>query len=176
MLEKEPTIPRNPRRRGSMEKIVLSVNGRRHSITIEPSESLNFVIRERLGLIGTKFGCETGGCGSCTVIVDGKAIYSCMMYAMQAVRREVTTIEGLQSGSNIDPIQESFMDKGGLQCGYCTPGFIMSAKALMEKTPDPSEDEIRDALVGNLCRCTGYTKIFESVRAAAASYGDRKTL
>lgn len=150
-----------------MESITLHVNGRRIPVSIEPSDSLNYVIREKLGLTGTKRGCETGGCGSCTVIVDGKATYSCMMYAMQAVGKEILTIEGLQRGTALDPIQESFMDKGGLQCGYCTSGFIMSAKVLLEKVSDPSENEIRDALVGNLCRCTGYTKIFESVKAAA---------
>ena len=152
-----------------MEEISLWVNGRRFSLLIEPGESINYVIRERLGLTGTKRGCETGGCGSCTIIVDGKAVYSCMMYAMQAVGKSILTIEGLQkSGNKLDPIQESFMDKGGLQCGYCTPGFIMASKALIDKIPDPTEEQIKDALVGNLCRCTGYTKIFESVKAASA--------
>jgi aerobic-type carbon monoxide dehydrogenase small subunit (CoxS/CutS family) len=143
-----------------------SLNSRRVSLSIDPAESLNYVIRERLGLIGTKRGCETGGCGSCTVIVDGKAVYSCMMYAMQVEGKEVKTIEGLQNGIQLDPIQESFMDHGGLQCGFCTTGFIMSSKALLDKNPHPTELDVRDALVGNLCRCTGYKKIFDSVLAA----------
>ena len=151
-----------------MENIWLSVNGQKYSLDLNPSESLNHVIRERLGLIGTKRGCETGGCGSCTVIVDGKAVYSCMMYAMQALGKEVITIEGLSENSGeLDIIQRSFMEAGGLQCGYCTPGFIMSAKALLDSNPDPDLPEIKDALVGNLCRCTGYTKIFDSIRLAA---------
>src|SRR5487761_823292 len=151
-----------------MENIRLSVNGQNYSVDLDPSESLNQVIRERLGLIGTKRGCETGGCGSCTVIVDGKAVYSCMMYAMQALGKEVTTIEGLRENSGeLDIIQKSFMEAGGLQCGYCTPGFIMSSKALLDSSPDPGLTEIKDALVGNLCRCTGYTKIFDSIRLAA---------
>ncbi len=151
-----------------MENIRLSVNGQKYLLDLDPSESLNHVIRERLGLIGTKRGCETGGCGSCTVIVDGKAVYSCMMYAMQALGKEVTTIEGLRENSGeLDIIQKSFMEAGGLQCGYCTPGFIMSSKALLDSNPDPGLTEIKDALVGNLCRCTGYTKIFDSIRLAA---------
>ena len=119
--------------------------------------------------MGTKRGCETGGCGSCTVLLDGKAVYSCMLYAVQAVGKQITTIEGLQNGPHLDKIQESFMDNGGLQCGYCTPGFIMSAKGLLDSVSDPSDEEIREALAGNLCRCTGYTKIFDSIRAAAKS-------
>ncbi len=150
-----------------LEEIILKVNGQRHRLGINPWESLNFVIRERLGLIGTKRGCETGGCGSCTVIVDAKAAYSCMMYAMQAVGRDITTIEGLRKESELDIVQKSFIEQGGLQCGYCTPGFIMSARALLDNNPEPTELEIRDALVGNLCRCTGYTKIFESIKAAS---------
>jgi aerobic-type carbon monoxide dehydrogenase small subunit (CoxS/CutS family) len=158
-----------------MESIVLSVNGQKHTINLDPSESLNHVIRERLGLIGTKRGCETGGCGSCTVIVDGNAIYSCMMYAMQALGKEVTTIEGLQGNSgDLDIVQKSFMEAGGLQCGYCTPGFIMSAKALLDSNPDPDLPEIKNALVGNLCRCTGYTKIFDSIKLAAREKGKKK--
>ncbi|HYB05084.1 MAG TPA: (2Fe-2S)-binding protein [Nitrososphaerales archaeon] len=143
------------------------LNGRKISVSLDPGELLNYVIRERLGLIGTKRGCETGGCGSCTVIVDGKAVYSCIMYAMQVSGKRVTTIEGLQNGTQLDPLQESFMDHGGLQCGFCTTGFIMSSKALLDKNRHPTELDVRDALVGNLCRCTGYKKIFDSVLAAA---------
>ena len=150
-----------------METLVLSLNGEKISLSLEPFESLNFVIRERLGLIGTKRGCETGGCGSCTVLLDGKAVYSCMTYALQCEGKKITTIEGLQKGSGLDPLQESFMDKGGLQCGFCTTGFIMASRALLDKIPHPTDAEIRDALVGNLCRCTGYKKIFDSVKAAS---------
>jgi carbon-monoxide dehydrogenase small subunit len=152
-----------------MENIVLSINGQKYKLNVDASESLNYVIRERLGLIGTKRGCETGGCGSCTVLVDGKAVYSCMMYVMQVTGKDVTTIEGLRgiSGGELDIVQKSFAEAGGLQCGYCTPGFIMSAKALLYSNPDPDLAEIKDALVGNLCRCTGYTKIFESIKFAA---------
>jgi aerobic-type carbon monoxide dehydrogenase small subunit (CoxS/CutS family) len=154
----------------STQTVSFFLNGRKTAISIEPGESLNFVIRERLGLIGTKRGCETGGCGSCTVIVDGRAVYSCMMYAMQVSGKRVTTIEGLQNGRQLDPLQESFMDHGGLQCGFCTTGFIMSSKALLDKNPHPTELDVRDALVGNLCRCTGYKKIFDSVLAAAQNH------
>jgi aerobic carbon-monoxide dehydrogenase small subunit len=156
-----------------LEEITLSINGQEYSLAIHVFESLNYVVRERLGLTGTKRGCETGGCGSCTVLVDGKAIYSCMMYALQAQGKKVLTIEGLQSGNELDPIQRSFMEHGGLQCGYCTTGFIMSAKALLDRNPNPTELQVRDALVGNLCRCTGYTKIFESILAASKSDRDR---
>ncbi|MFI5421606.1 MAG: (2Fe-2S)-binding protein [Nitrososphaerales archaeon] len=150
-----------------MEEVTFSINGQNTTLYIEPFESLNSVIRDRLGLIGTKRGCETGGCGSCTVMVDGKAVYSCMLYALQCRGKKVTTIEGLQKGSMLDQVQISFMDKGGLQCGFCTTGFIMSARALLDKIPNPSEAQIRDALAGNLCRCTGYKKIFDSVRDAS---------
>jgi aerobic-type carbon monoxide dehydrogenase small subunit (CoxS/CutS family) len=152
-----------------METLALSVNRQKYELNIDPSESLNWVIRERLGLLGTKRGCESGGCGSCTVIVDGQAVYSCMMYAKQAEGRHITTIEGLQNGSKLDPVQKAFMEAGGLQCGYCTSGFIMSAKALLDSNAHPTDLEIKDALVGNLCRCTGYTKIFDSIRLAAKS-------
>jgi len=158
-----------------LETITLSINGQNFKLSIDPFESLNYVVRERLGLLGTKRGCETGGCGSCTVIVEGRAIYSCMMYAMQCEGRKITTIEGLQNGPELDQIQISFMDKGGLQCGFCTTGFIMSSKALLEKNPSPSEAQIRDALVGNLCRCTGYKKIFESVKAASELMNKRQS-
>ena len=158
-----------------MENIVLNVNGQDYKLALEPGESLNHAIRERLGLIGTKRGCETGGCGSCTVMVDGMAVYSCMMYAMQAVGRKVTTVEGLQKfSSQLDVVQKAFMDAGGLQCGYCTSGFIMSAKALLGSNPEPSLAEVKDTLVGNLCRCTGYTKIFDALMLAAKYSGKKE--
>jgi carbon-monoxide dehydrogenase small subunit len=151
-----------------METIRLNINNQNVFVAIDQSESLNFVIRERLGLTGTKRGCETGGCGSCTVLLNGVAVYSCMLYAMQAEGKRVLTIEGLSGpGGAMDEIQKSFMEAGGLQCGFCTSGFIMSAKALLDANPNPSEQEIRDCLVGNLCRCTGYKKIFDSIRLAS---------
>jgi carbon-monoxide dehydrogenase small subunit len=150
-----------------MEKVSLSVNGRPVALDIETHESLNHLLRERLGLTGTKRGCDTGGCGSCTVLLDGRAVYSCMTYAMQAAGRKVLTIEGLQDEKGLAPVQRAFVEEGGLQCGFCTPGFVMSAQALLLENPDPTDSQIRDALIGNICRCTGYVKILESVRAAA---------
>lgn len=149
-------------------KVGLSVNGRKMEVDVEPHESLNHLVRERLGLTGTKRGCDSGGCGSCTVLVAGKAVYSCMTYAMQVAGKEVLTIEGLNGEKGLAPIQEAFVQKGGLQCGFCTPGFVMSAYALLLANPDPTDSQIRDALVGNICRCTGYVKIIESVKAAGA--------
>jgi carbon-monoxide dehydrogenase small subunit len=144
---------------------VFDLNGEATSIQVEPYHTLNYVLREKLDLMGTKRGCETGGCGSCTVIVDGKAVYSCMMLAAKVNGSKVLTVEGLadKHAGDLDPVQRAFIEKGGLQCGYCTPGLIMSAKALLLANPRPSEAEIRDALVGNLCRCTGYTKVIEAV-------------
>lgn len=150
-----------------MEKVTLSVNGRSVVLDIAPHESLNHLLRERLGLTGTKRGCDTGGCGSCTVLLEGRAVYSCMTYAMQAAGKKVLTIEGLQDEKGLAPVQRAFVEEGGLQCGFCTPGFVMSAHALLLENPDPTDSQIRDALVGNICRCTGYVKILESVRAAA---------
>ncbi len=153
------------------EKVRILVNGRAYDLDIEPHESLNQVLRERLGLTGTKMGCDTGGCGSCTVTVDGRAVYSCMMFAMQAVGKSILTVEGLQSGGQLHPIQQAFAENGGLQCGYCTPGFIMSTHALLLDEAEPTDSEIRDALVGNICRCTGYVKIIQSVKAASQLKG-----
>lgn len=150
-----------------MEELRISVNGIKYRLFIEPWESLNYVIRERLGLTGTKKGCETGGCGSCTVVIDGKPIYSCMMLALQAEGKEILTIEGLQKEGKLDPVQIAFMNAGALQCGYCTPGFIMVTWALLRQDSNPSESKIRDFLVGNICRCTGYVKIIEAVKMAS---------
>jgi carbon-monoxide dehydrogenase small subunit len=148
-----------------MTKIMISltVNGERHEIAVEPGDTLNFVIREILGLTGTKKGCDSGGCGACTVLMDQKPIYSCMMYAVKADGSQITTIEGLQHDGQLDPIQKAFANYYALQCGYCTPGFIMVTKALLDRNPHPTEEEVKKAFVGNLCRCTGYTKIVEAV-------------
>ena len=145
----------------------LKINQIDYSLTVGPYESLNRVIRERLGLTGTKKGCDYGGCGSCTVLVDGRPVYSCMYPALRAEGKEVTTVEGLAKGDDLDPLQEAFVNYGGLQCGYCTPGFLMSARALLDRIAQPSDRDIRYALSGNLCRCTGYQKIFRAVKAAS---------
>ena len=147
--------------------INLTVNGERREVKIDPGDTLNFVLRDKLGLTGTKKGCDSGGCGACTVLLDRKPVYSCMLYAAKADGSEVATIEGLHSSKDgqLDPIQKAFADHYGLQCGYCTPGFVMVTKALLDENPHPTEEEVRDALIGNLCRCTGYTKIVEAVMA-----------
>ena len=146
------------------------MNGRLHELDVRPGESLNVVLRERLGLTGTKKGCDSGGCGACTVILDGSPVYSCMTYAPKADGRDVKTIEGL-AGESLDAIQQAFSRLYAFQCGFCTPGFIMATKALLDGNSSPSDHEIREALVGNLCRCTGYAKIMEAVRSASKSYG-----
>ena len=148
--------------------ITIRVNGEEHELAVEPRRLLCDLLRDDLDLTGTKRGCETAICGACTVLVDGRSVKSCLMLALQARGRSVTTIEGLSSDGRLHPIQESFIAHGGLQCGYCTPGFIMSTKALLDRTPNPTEQEIREHLTGNLCRCTGYMGIVASVRAAAA--------
>ena len=149
------------------EKIELTVNGKPYEVLVKPSETLLQVIRERLGLTGTKEACSLGDCGSCTVILDGKAVNSCLVLALEAKGSEVLTIEGLGKGQQLHPIQKSFIEHGAIQCGFCTPGMILSAKALLDENPTPSEDDVREAIAGNLCRCTGYVKIVESVMAAS---------
>jgi carbon-monoxide dehydrogenase small subunit len=126
------------------------------------------VVREDLGLTGTKHGCELGECGTCAVLVDGRSVLSCLMLGLEAEGRSVTTIEGMSEGSSLHPLQETFADLGAAQCGYCTPGFLLVAKELLALNPDPSRQEIKEALAGNLCRCTGYIKIYEAVELAAA--------
>jgi carbon-monoxide dehydrogenase small subunit len=151
-----------------MEKITLNVNGNEYSLEVKPSETLLDLIREDLGLIGTKEGCGEGECGACTVIMEGKAINACIVLAMEANGKNITTIEGLAEGEKLHPIQEAFVEVGGLQCGFCTPGMIMSTKVFLDENKKiPTDDEIRKALEGNFCRCTGYTKIIESVKVAA---------
>ncbi len=148
--------------------IELIVNGDRYEVAVEPSRSLAEVLREDLGLTGTKIGCNQGDCGACTVLIDGRSVASCMTLAIEAQQREITTIEGLAGSlEDLHPIQEAFVDHGAVQCGFCTAGMIMSAKNLLDRNPSPSEQEIRHALSGNLCRCTGYTKIVEAIDAAA---------
>ncbi len=148
--------------------ISLTVNGSPITADVEPRTLLVHFIREELGLTGTHIGCETSYCGACTVHVDGKPVKSCTMLAVQADGREVRTIEGVGKPGDLHPLQEGFSERHGLQCGYCTPGMIMSALNLLERDPDPSEDDIRHAIEGNLCRCTGYFSIVKSVEYAAA--------
>jgi carbon-monoxide dehydrogenase small subunit len=150
-----------------MKQIKVTVNGILYELSVQPWETLLDVIREHLGLTGTKEGCGLGECGACTIIMDGKTVNSCLVLAVEADNRVITTIEGLANGDELHPIQEAFIKCGGLQCGFCTPGMIMSTKALLENNPSPDEGEIRKAIAGNFCRCTGYTKIIESVKVAA---------
>jgi carbon-monoxide dehydrogenase small subunit len=146
----------------------LIVNGESTEAVFAPHKTLLEVLREDLGLIGTKHGCELGECGTCTVLVGGRAILSCLMLGIEAEDREVTTIEGMADGARLHPLQETFADLGAAQCGYCSPGFSLVAKELLEKNPSPTRDEIKEAMSGNLCRCTGYIKIYEAVELAAA--------
>jgi carbon-monoxide dehydrogenase small subunit len=149
--------------------VAITVNGVRREAEVEPRTLLSDFLRETLGLTGTKIGCDTSQCGSCTVHLDGLAVKSCTVLAAQADGSTVRTIEGLASNGTLHPVQAAFWEKHGLQCGFCTPGMIMAAAALLTRTPDPSEDEIRHALEGNLCRCTGYQNIVRAVREAAAT-------
>ena len=148
-------------------KVALTVNGGRHEHEVEPRLLLVHYLRDVLGLTGTHVGCETGLCGSCTVMLEGAAIKSCMMLAVQANGASVQTIEGLERDGKLDPVQEGFWERHGLQCGFCTPGMILAAKALLERNPNPTEGEIRQGLEGNLCRCTGYQHIVDAVQYAA---------
>ncbi len=150
------------------QNIDLKVNGFTYRVAVEPWRSLAEVLREELGLTGTKVGCNQGDCGACTVLLNGRAVSSCLTLAVEAHQREITTIEGLAaSPDQLHPIQQAFIDHGAVQCGFCTAGMILSAKALLDQNPDPSEEEIRQGIAGNLCRCTGYTKIVEAISAAA---------
>ena len=148
-------------------EITFTLNGKPHALHVQPWRTLLEVIREDLNLTGTKEGCGQGECGSCTVIMGGKTVNSCLVPALEADNQEIITIEGLADGDDLHPIQEAFVSHSGMQCGFCTPGMIMSAKALLDNTPNPSEEEIREGIAGNFCRCTGYTKIIESISAAA---------
>jgi len=156
-----------------LKEINLTVNNRPYRLSVLSHRTLLDVIREDLGLTGTKEGCGLGECGACTVLLDGQAVNSCLVLAAEADGKKITTIEGLADGDKLHPIQQAFVDHGGLQCGFCTPGMIMSAKALLDKNPTPTEEEIKQAISGNLCRCTGYTKIIESIRAAAENMGGK---
>jgi carbon-monoxide dehydrogenase small subunit len=151
------------------KRIRFTINNQVQELSVDPWRTLLEVIREDLQLTGTKEGCGEGECGSCTVIMDGKTVNSCLIPAVEADKKEIITIEGLADGDDLHPIQEAFVEKSGMQCGFCTSGMIMSAKALLDSNPSPNEKEIREGIAGNFCRCTGYTKIIESISAAAGS-------
>ncbi len=153
-----------------MERIIhLNVNGEKYEVIARPRESLLDILRNKLQLTGTKIGCNEGDCGACTVIMDGRTVNACLVLAVEAEGRKIITVEGLAQGPQLHPLQEAFIQHGGFQCGYCTPGMLLSAKALLDENPDPTDEEIRKGISGNLCRCTGYAKIVESIRHAAQS-------
>ena len=147
--------------------ITLSINQKKYALDLQPHETLLEVLRDRLGLTGTKTSCSEAECGACMVIINKKAVLSCITLACDLEGEEITTIEGLSDGENLHPIQQAFLDHGAVQCGFCTPGMIMSSKALLDKNPVPNNEEIARALDGNICRCTGYLKIIDAVRAAS---------
>ena len=149
------------------QTIKLTVNGTEHQIAVYPNATLMSVLRDELGLTGAKEGCQDGSCGTCTVLVDGKAVRSCLLLAMEAQGKEIVTIEGLAHGQELHPIQQAFVDHGAIQCGFCGPGMILTAKALLDENPHPTEQEVREAISGNLCRCTGYVNVVAAVMAVA---------
>jgi aerobic carbon-monoxide dehydrogenase small subunit len=151
--------------------VTLAINGSSRSVQVEARALLVHVLRDELNLTGTHIGCDTSQCGACTVLIDGKAVKSCTVLAVQAEGQQITTIEGLGSSDALHPLQQGFWEKHGLQCGFCTPGMIMTSKQLLERTPVPAEEEIRHGIDGNLCRCTGYQHIVNAVKAASAKMG-----
>ncbi len=155
-------------------KIELTVNGEPYELAVEPWRTLLEVIREDIGLTGAKEACSTGECGNCMVILDGKPVNSCLVLAVDASGKEVLTIEGLAEGDKLHPIQKAFVEHGAIQCGFCTPGMILAAKTLLDNNPEPTEPEVKEAISGNLCRCTGYVKIIEAILAASHSLAERK--
>ena len=149
-------------------EIVLKVNGRVHTLSVNPEDSLSSVLRDRLHLLGTKEGCQTGECGSCTILMDSKPVKSCLTWAVQAAGTDILTVEGLSSRDHpLHPVQKAFIDAGAIQCGFCTPGFVLSTYALLSSFPDPTDSQIKEGLAGHLCRCTGYETIFKAVKLAA---------
>jgi carbon-monoxide dehydrogenase small subunit len=150
-------------------QITLTINGTAQSVDVEPRKLLVHLIREDLELTGTHVGCDTTSCGACTVLLDGTPVKSCTLFGVQADGREITTVEGMMSNGTLDPIQAAFKEEHGLQCGFCTPAMMLVAKALLESNPDPSDDDVRWAISGNICRCTGYMNIVKAIRAAAGA-------
>jgi len=158
------------------EKLIeFTINGKPKKMHVKANELLLNVIREDLGLTGTKYGCGTGECGTCTVLIDEEPVLSCLTLAVTVDRKKVTTIEGIGTDENPHPLQQTFVETGAIQCGFCTPGMILSAKVLLDKNPNPTEDEIKRAIEGNLCRCTGYVKIIEAIKLAAERIGRKNT-
>lgn len=155
--------------------INLTVNGIKHEMAVEPRRTLAELLRYDLGLTGTKIGCSIGDCGACTVLIDGEPSFSCLVLAVEADGRDILTIEGVADGSKLHPIQQAFVDVGAIQCGYCTPGMVLTAMALLKEKPDATETEIRRALSGNLCRCTGYQKIIEAIQTAQKALKELET-
>lgn len=155
-----------------LRKITLNVNNEDYVVKVNDKELLLDVLRDKLMLMGTKKGCETGECGSCTVLIDGKPVNSCMTFAVRAEGKKIETIEGLGKGDNLHPIQKSFVKNAAVQCGYCAPGMVLSSKALLEENPNPTEKEIRTGIAGNICRCSGYVNIVKAVKEAAAEMRD----
>lgn len=148
-------------------EITLTVNGKTHTAALEPAAALVDFLRDTLGYKGVKLCCNTGECGACTVLMDGKPVNSCVVLGADAAGTDVVTVEGIADGDRLHPVQQAFIDTGAVQCGYCTPGFIVSVKALLDRSPHPSAEEVDEAISGNICRCTGYTKIFDAVELAA---------
>lgn len=149
------------------EIVSFSVNGKEYETIIEPHMLLIDVLRDEFGLMGTKYVCGAGDCGACTVLIDGKPINACLTLAVTVIDKKILTVEGMANGLSLHPIQQAFVDEGAVQCGYCTPGMVMTAKSLLDENPDPTQDEIKEGLAGNLCRCTGYVKIVDAVETAA---------
>jgi aerobic carbon-monoxide dehydrogenase small subunit len=152
-----------------LRRIALTVNGSRHEAEVEPRQLLVYFLREQLGLTGTNVGCDTSSCGACTVLLDGESVKSCTVLAVQADGEEITTIEGLATNGELHPVQRAFHEQHALQCGYCTPGMVLATVSILAENPNPSEEQIRDQLEGNLCRCTGYQNIVRAVQAAASA-------
>jgi carbon-monoxide dehydrogenase small subunit len=158
-----------------LREILLIVNGKKHRVACDEARTLLEVLRNDLGLTGTKKGCDEGDCGVCTVLMDGRPVNACLILAVHAEKHSIVTIEGLKKDHTLHPLQQAFVEEGAVQCGFCTPGMILSAKALLDANPSPEEWEIREALSGNLCRCTGYVRIIKAVQTAAARIKDRHT-
>jgi len=158
-----------------LKEIILHVNGQDYPVQVEPDELLVDVLRDRLGLTGTKKGCGTGDCGACTVLMDGQPVTSCLVLAVAAEGKSIRTVEGLSDGEKLSDLQQAFIEHGAVQCGYCTPGMLMVATKLLEDNPQPSEDEVRTAIAGNLCRCTGYVKIVEAIMSVADTASGERT-
>jgi carbon-monoxide dehydrogenase small subunit len=157
----------------SRRRLTIKVNGQSHSLMMEPNKTLLEFLREDLSLTGAREACDTGGCGACTVLVDGRPVYSCLVLALECQDKDVLTIEGLATTGKLHPLQQAFVDHGAIQCGFCTPGMVLTAKALLDENPSPTEEEVRQAIAGNICRCTGYVKIVEAILAVGGTGAHR---